>query len=101
VGDDGEAPRLAVFCEVVIGLEAEGGVFRRRRSKHNNIPKSANPTTPPTTPPAIAPTFVVLGLGLELAVVVPVVVVGEIVDLGGAVDSGPPAFYLRGLDQRR
>jgi hypothetical protein len=93
-------------------------VLRRRRSKNINVPKSANPTTPPTTPPAIAPTFVVLvaegvfgdtkDAEAELPAVVPVGVVGSVVvvpvaervDLGRAVDSGPPALYFRGLDQR-
>jgi hypothetical protein len=90
-------------------------VLRRRRSKNNNVPKSANPTTPPTTPPAIAPIFVVLaaegefkdpkGVDVELPVVRSVagvvrnvvrsVVVGRTVDLGAAVDSGPPAPYFR------
>ena len=86
--------------------------LRRRRSKNSNIPKSANPIIPPTTPPAIAPTFVVLvteggfvGLGVELLVVRPIGVVGNVdvgekVDLGGAVDSGPPAHYFKGLYQR-
>jgi len=87
-------------------------VLRRRRSKNNNVPKSANPTIPPTTPPAIAPPFVVLATGGGVGVTVIVVetpgvgpvevegnVVGERVDLGGAVDSGPPALYFRGLDQ--
>jgi len=97
-------------------------VLRRRRSKNNNIPKSANPTTPPTTPPAIAPTFVFFlaaeggfrdtkGVEVELLVArsvaagvvvrnVVLLVVGRKVDLGSAVDSGPPALYFRGLDQR-
>ena len=94
-------------------------MLRRRRSKNNNIPKRANPTTPPTTPPAIAPTFVFLaaeagfrdtkGVEVELLVArsvagavlnVVLLVVGRKVDLGGAVDSGPPAPYFRGLDQR-
>ena len=92
--------------------------LRRRRRKNINIPKSANPTTPPTTPPAIAPTFVFLvaergsvdtkGVVVELLVVRPVGVVGNVVvvpvaervTLGGAVDSGPPALYFRGFDQR-
>jgi len=91
--------------------------LRRRRIKNNSIPKSANPTTPPATPPAIAPTFVVLvaeaeggsvdvdtkGIAVEVLVVRPVgvvVPVAERVTLGGAVDSGPPALYFRGLDQR-
>ena len=88
--------------------------MRRRRSKNNNIPKSANPTTPPTTLPAIAPTFVVLvaeggsmNTGVELLVFRPVGVVGNVVvvpvaervTLWGEVDSGPPAPYFRGLDQ--
>ena len=58
------------------------------------------------------PTFVVLvteggfvGLGVELLVVRPIGVVGNVdvgekVDLGGAVDSGPPAHYFKGLYQR-
>jgi hypothetical protein len=85
-------------------------VLRRRRSKNNNVPKSASPTTPPTTPPAIAPAFVALaaggfvgtgGVGVGLTDVRPVsVVVGDKVDVGRAVDSGPPALYFRGLEQR-
>jgi hypothetical protein len=119
VGDGyGEPPRLAAFFEAIIGSLAEDGeegVFRRRRNKNNSIPKSANPTIPPTTPPAIAPAFFVLvaeggsvGTGVELRVVRPVGVVGNVVVvpvaesvvLGGEVDSGPPEHYFRGLDQR-
>ena len=94
-------------------------MLRRRRRKNINVPKSANPTTPPATPPAIAPTFVFLaaeggsrvtkGVEVELRVVTPgaetvrdvvALVVATKVDLGSAVDSGPPALYFRKLDQR-
>ena len=84
-------------------------MFRRRRSKNKNVPKSTNPTTPPRAVPAIAPLKAAeRGYRDTRSVDASVGVVGNIVellagrkvDLGSAVDSGPAAHYLRGLYQR-
>ena len=95
---DGEAPGLAGFCEAIGG--GGEGVFRRRRSKNNNTPKNTNPTTPPRAVPAIAPLMAAergyrdtKSVDASAGVVrnVGVLPAGREVDLGSAVDSGPPA----------
>ena len=84
----------------------KGDAGLRRRRKNPNTPKAANPTIPPVTAPAIAPTYVLLaGVGGLVGVVVLVGIVVEFmldvveVAMGGLVDSGPPVFCFKKVNE--